>query len=552
MANVTIRNKEVDKRWTAVEALLKVDGSKTVTIPHKTYYNITASGFALAMVLQPGTSFSLSKRTTGGWALSYASGNLTWTVYNATTSLSVSAPVSATLKSHVVPFINTSGNIGLMVNGEQVAISGSTITGDFSNAADMILSGSCLIGFILPLSKVPSALDLRAMVTPNFGELALVPGSVQPYAKAYWTCQEKTGNKLYDSIEYFYPAQSYGAVRGSNLSTGLDTGYTLTQGNDWVFEFDAYLTKIDQAYWFLYNNNTTSDGLRIAIHQIGRIGATSFGVLDAYPNYTPPLNVWANYKVEVKTDNILYLSINGVQVGTANFGTMIFNSNPTVKLTPGAMLGGNKINNIKFTVAGTTVFYYKCDELSGSTLYDYSGNNRHITDPQMLSRVPGPTQQPPANHATLAGYSGAELGTTDKTTQTARVNFYDKTTTNFWDGSGNELRTGFPDLVNALLIDATHTISFPLSDTVTLSYKGHGVIAYRLKSGQTLTTLETKWLEKNLLYGNPNPAIVRKLDAFYQLGNVNSGTLEVPNLLTGGNNATVSSNYSVVTINSLR
>lgn len=84
---------------------------------------------------------------------------------------------------------------------------------------------------------------------------------------------------------------------------------------------------------------------------------------------------------------------------------------------------------------------WTAQETSGSKLYD---------SVEQFNYAKGTSLTP--NHADLIGYTDTELGIPTKTTQTSRVNFYDKTTTNFWDGSGNELKTGLPELKNALLM----------------------------------------------------------------------------------------------------
>jgi hypothetical protein len=158
-----------------------------------------------------------------------------------------------------------------------------------------------------------------------------------------------------------------------------------------------------------------------------------------------------------------------------------------------------------------------------------------------------------ANHADLIGYSDTELGITDKTTQTAKLDFYTKTTANFWNGSGNEVKTGLPELKNALLLDGTHTISFPLSGTVVKTFKGYAYQAYRLKAGESLTPKEVLELDNNLLFANPSSSIRRKLDAYYNFNSIDTTSGNRIMDLIGTNHATLSgSGFTTVTINSLR
>lgn len=263
---------------------------------------------------------------------------------------------------------------------------------------------------------------------------------LHPYCVGDYPFQEKSGAVAYDYVEQYHYAQNYGAIEGDNL----DTGYILTQGNDFFLEFDGFIA--DTYNYHILTNTESGAGLRFAIYN-NKLGGTSAGVEDAYVSYSIPLNAWHKYKIEVKSDNLLYLYVDGDLKGTANFGTMNA-SGTTMRLLFG-VLSGNKYSNIKFVVSGATVFQYKCNELSGSVLYDSSGNNRNINNIILNNvRKSGIYQKLKGNHCELIGYDPAEVAPNGS----ARKDIKTKATAINFDGSGNEIASGLPEIKNALKI----------------------------------------------------------------------------------------------------
>ena len=127
-------------------------------------------------------------------------------------------------------------------------------------------------------------------------------------------------------------------------------------------------------------------------------------------------------------------------------------------------------------------------------------------------------------------------------------------------GSNNHgTRTGaLPPLgiLNGLLLDATHTINFPLSGTVINYFKGYAVQAYRLKNSQTLQPGEKLRLENNSLFANPSKAILRKLDAYYLFNNIDTTAGNRVLDLINANHATLTttdgSPFTITPLNLLR
>jgi hypothetical protein len=216
-------NKETAQEWVCTESLLSIDGSKTVAIPHQTRYNITSAGFTVSMIVQPGTSFRIGKKTVGGWEITHASGTITFTAYNTTTSLSVSAPVLAGKKSRVTAYYTAAGKIGLYINNtpESKTESAGTITGDLTNASGIVISGTSLSGFLAIYDKAISEHEFERINN----EAGVVPKVLHANCVGFWPMQERTGAKSYDTVEQFNYA------KGTSLTPnhGDLTGYTATE-----------------------------------------------------------------------------------------------------------------------------------------------------------------------------------------------------------------------------------------------------------------------------------------------------------------------------------
>lgn len=113
-------------------------------------------------------------------------------------------------------------------------------------------------------------------------------------------------------------------------------------------------------------------------------------------------------------------------------------------------------------------------------------------------------------------------------------------------------KSGFEEITNGVLLDATHTISFPLSGTVLKTLKGYGVQAWHVKAGQVLTAAELIHLNKNGLFQNPTPTIKSKLDAYYLFNSIDTSSGNRILDLIGTNHATLTgSGFTVAALSSL-
>lgn len=152
------------------------------------------------------------------------------------------------------------------------------------------------------------------------------------------------------------------------------------------------------------------------------------------------------------------------------------------------------------------------------------------------------------NPSELVNYTDAELGITDKTTQTARVNIFDKAVQNFFNGDGTEKDSGMPELKYGLLTDGSHTVPYPVG-AVVKQLRGYNVLAYKLKSGQSLTPAEELELLGNDQFSNPNATIAAKLDNYWQHNGVynNGGVNSIKDLI--GTNHLALTGYSADELN---
>lgn len=224
MQHFIAENKETAQAWLCTENLVSIDGSKTVTIPHASRYNITAgTGFTVSFMVQPGASFRIGKKDVGGWEITYASGNITFTAYNTITSLSVSAPVLSGKKSRVTAYYTVSGNIGLYINNtpESKVESGSTITGDLTNTLGIEISGTSLFGLLAIYDKAITAYEFERINN----ETGIVPKVLHEEIQGFWPFQERTGDKAYDQIEQF----NYAKGTALTPNHGTLNGYTTTE-----------------------------------------------------------------------------------------------------------------------------------------------------------------------------------------------------------------------------------------------------------------------------------------------------------------------------------
>lgn len=221
--NLTVTNKQTDKGWVCAENLLSIDGSKTVSIPHKTYYDCsTSTGLTISLVVQPSTSFRIGKKDVGGWEITYSSGTVTFTVYNTSTSLSVAKSVMVDKLSKVTVYYTTIGKIGIYVgNSNSKVESSGTITGDCTNTNPIVISGISYSALLSIYNK-----QLSDFEADRLGEeVAIIPKSLHSSIQGYWPMQERTGAKAYDTIEQFNWA------KGTTLTPnhGDLIGYTTTE-----------------------------------------------------------------------------------------------------------------------------------------------------------------------------------------------------------------------------------------------------------------------------------------------------------------------------------
>jgi hypothetical protein len=322
-------------------------------------------------------------------------------------------------------------------------------------------------------------------------EIGLVPASLHPYVIGHWSLNHRSGKVAWDSVEqYNYAKPNTTILYGSSYG-----------GNGGWVGINLYTNAIGL---FAIGTNT----VRTASLNLAARGITYYNL--------PAKNVGIHKIWYSITDNnggtILYENLN------ANGVPIVVNSNDY----PGKNISLN--------------------------IYIQSTQDNFLC--QWQSAVEG--IQLKANNGELINYSDAEAGISDRSNNTAWIDYYTKAIINRIDANGIEYKTGMPEIVNGLLLNATHTITFPLSGTVTKYLNGYAIHAYRLKSGQTLTKREELELQNNLLFANPSKALQKKFDAYYVFNTIDTTSGNRILDLIGANHATVTStDASSFTIKSL-
>jgi hypothetical protein len=334
--------------------------------------------------------------------------------------------------------------------------------------------------------------------------------------------------------------------------------------------------------WFESKNGIGSVRIRFSVND--------FGSASAFRLFGGPLTDGAGIFIEHATNKIRYKNTNGtlttetvfdaplvlnvlyvldlIKIGetcraylsTAPLPISSQNASGLDRTTTSSFILGNTATPSIFTVAEMVFFNVETDRKAGSAYMGWieqaeaggnyvhpllqpycvghfpcqerTGNKMHSCVEQYNpAKVAASIATLEANVFDLNGYIDTELGMVDKTTQTSVVNLYDRAVTNFWNVDGTEKRTGLPDLKSGLYI-GLHTVTYP-AGSVVLSLKGYNILAYKLKSGESLTPREELALLNNEQYANPAPVTLAKMVGYWQHNAVydNAGTPSLKDLV---------------------
>ncbi|PSR54136.1 hypothetical protein AHMF7605_11700 [Adhaeribacter arboris] len=522
MRAVQIRDNQTEKDWVNVENMLYLKPSQYVNIPlvnqperMEPFFDLTKPfTLMVTVVLKNGRLYlkqlqDTANNTVTGWDLEYTGSTLSFNLRNAYGTLSSGRrawQASIALPNNLaqkILFCNVNTSAYFIVNRKvyPATVGGSgTFTSVAVNTSPIRLGErynkteysdsyySNLAFFNREITLTESELF--------FKEIGIVPKFLHPHGIEYWTFNHRSGKKAWDSVELFnYAKPQY--IQDPTLDKGLSE-FTVTNPGNATIVYDTVANSVTLT-------QTVSTSAQNQTHLICNSPLTLAG-----GTYTIELDLENNNTtVQVRIGNVIDLFVGA---GTRRKVKLFFSS-------------AARTTNLFFNAGGSG------DVGASFTLY---GIKVYVT-------AYGPPLN--ANHGDLVNFSDAEAAL-------AWVDYYTKSAINRVS-NGLEVKTGFPEIQNGLLLDATHTISFPLSGTVINSFKGYAVQAYHVKAGQTLQPGEKITLENNGLYANPSKSIRRKLDAYYLFNLIDSGNKILD--LIGSNHATLSgSGFTLTPLNNLR
>lgn len=515
MEYINKSNKQVTKKWLCLESMLSFirTSNQYITIPKndKNSFEYTSS-WSIRLICTH-SSYSeeylydnFDTTTQKGFYIKITNGtSVVFYLKDGTTANTVTATIPiefvSKYKRITVTYTSSTKTLRLIVGNFADVSQVLTITSSIVNTQALTIGNNFantqgLQGSLGLISIYNSAIN-AANFSDITKEIGLVPKVLHGVCCGFWNLQERYGNKAYDLAEQF----NYAKETITNVNSGFDTDTTWTKSAAW----------------------TISGGKAV--------GLTATGYNSGFQNIlkTAPVIVDRTYRIRFTVDSVT-------------------GGCPGVKV-----ILGDTYNDIVYG-AGTYDFY-KTAQVGGYIGLQLVANGTNGYGATVDNFIVDAYSHAPitANHGTLTNYTNTELGIPTYTTQTAKLNFYIKSTATFWNGSGNDLKSGFSDITNALLLDGSHTISYPLAGTTALTFKGYTYMAYKLKTGQTLTPKEVMQLNNNTLFANPSKSILAKFDAFYNFNSIDTTSGNRIMDLIGTNHATLTgSGFTIVTINSLR
>lgn len=305
--------------------------------------------------------------------------------YNGTTKLASICLNGSLVASKVLSISGTSINTNSIVLGNS----------SFSNANDCVIGG---ISNIVQFNKTLTTTEVFNL----YKEPAIVPTSLHPYVVGHWTCNQKYGRTLYDSVE------QYNYAKGK--SVGLQNPEFTDNINGWT------------------------------LFQFGGMGSATYDTT-VYANggvkidYGGGIDVSISTPITVEAGKTYTISAGFTKTNATDRAAMFVGSNASIQtggtvyatLTDTTNLSGTMSTTFTSTVSGTVYVNLKGNVNTANTVIYFDFARVVPTYPQLT-----------ANHGELINYTDVEAGVTYEGGASAWNNYY-------WKKPLGNLARGFFD-----------------------------------------------------------------------------------------------------------
>lgn len=233
------QNKQTNKNWLCAESMvyIKSVNSQSISIPSNSRYSFTdTSSFSFSQVVYVNSNVAndcyLSIPNAAGIGIMLAISNTSIKLFINGSSNGVTYTTTTAGKQYYIvgTYNGTTKELSLYVNNIfmgryinseifELGLANIEIGKCTQNSSYTNIDGS--VGFLSIYNKELSAAEVNYL----YNEISIVPKSLHTNCVGFWTCQERYGDKVYDSVEQFNYAK--GSVLSAN--NGSLIGYTGTE-----------------------------------------------------------------------------------------------------------------------------------------------------------------------------------------------------------------------------------------------------------------------------------------------------------------------------------